>query len=214
VIDLDYSSSFDSTVDHEPMLEAISPHSWLTSICIMRSMHGCGNSRPSRSSGMPMMLSHCKRELPAQFVLGNFKQRVGDRHLELNEHKTLIVCYKDANRDGLHEHERFDFLGFTSAPARWRIPLWTGKPSQDRTRSARSCGLGSTITAGPIRPVSPDPSRTSTGTWCRGRCANPSDSKGTQCGHGCSRRPSSRPGQRSLLTAGSYTPITQMVGAV
>jgi RNA-directed DNA polymerase len=36
--------------------------------------------------------------------------------LELNLDKTRIVYCKDSNRTGSHEHEQFDFLGYTFRP--------------------------------------------------------------------------------------------------
>ncbi len=46
-------------------------------------------------------------------MLGKVKTRMADCHLELNDDKTRIVYCKDSNRKGSHEHERFDFLGYT-----------------------------------------------------------------------------------------------------
>jgi RNA-directed DNA polymerase len=76
--------------------------------------------------------------------------------VELNRDKTRIVYCKDSHRFGSHEHERFDFLGYTFRPRsardekgamfvnfspaisdeaakkirhtirRWRIHLWSG----------------------------------------------------------------------------------------
>lgn len=101
---------------------------------------------------------HCKSERQARFVLGKIKTRITDCQLELNDDKTHIVYCKDSNRKGSHEHERFDFLGYTFRPRRarngrgelfasflpavsdeaakvirqtirrWRIHLWTGTP--------------------------------------------------------------------------------------
>jgi RNA-directed DNA polymerase len=56
---------------------------------------------------------HAKSERQAQFVLGEIKARMAACHLELNSDKTHIVYCKDSNRTGSHEHERFDFLGYT-----------------------------------------------------------------------------------------------------
>ena len=46
-------------------------------------------------------------------MLGEIEKRMAACHLELNQEKTRIVYCKDSNRTGSHEHERFDFLGFT-----------------------------------------------------------------------------------------------------
>jgi RNA-directed DNA polymerase len=99
---------------------------------------------------------HCKSERQARLVLGEIKSRMADCHLKLNDDKTHIVYCKDSNRKGSHEHERFDFLGYTFRPRearngqgelftsflpavsdeaaktirrtirRWRLHLWTG----------------------------------------------------------------------------------------
>jgi RNA-directed DNA polymerase len=56
---------------------------------------------------------HCKSERQARFVLGVIEKRMAACNLELNQGKTHIVYCKDSNRQGSHEHERFDFLGYT-----------------------------------------------------------------------------------------------------
>jgi RNA-directed DNA polymerase len=101
---------------------------------------------------------HCKSERQARFVLGEIKARLADCHLQLNDDKTRVVYCKDSNRKGSHEHERFDFLGYTFRPRRarngrgelftsftpavsdeaakairrtirrWRLHLWSGTP--------------------------------------------------------------------------------------
>jgi RNA-directed DNA polymerase len=101
---------------------------------------------------------HAKSERQARFVLGEIKARMADCHLELNSDKTRIVYCKDSNRTGSHEHERFDFLGYTFRPRKakdprgklftsflpavsdgaakqirrtirkWRVHLWSGVP--------------------------------------------------------------------------------------
>ena len=43
-------------------------------------------------------------------------ERLAQVGLELHPDKTRIVYCKDANRRGSHEHERFDFLGYTFRP--------------------------------------------------------------------------------------------------
>ncbi len=107
---------------------------------------------------------HAKSERQARLVLGEIEKRMADCHLELNADKTHIVYCKDANRTGSHEHERFDFLGYTfrhrqarngqgelfrsflpavsdeAAKAirrtirRWRIHLWSGTPLTEIAR--------------------------------------------------------------------------------
>lgn len=59
---------------------------------------------------------HCKGERQARVVLGEIDKRLVACHLELNQAKTQIVYCKDSNRHGSHEHERFDFLGYTFRP--------------------------------------------------------------------------------------------------
>jgi RNA-directed DNA polymerase len=104
---------------------------------------------------------HCKSERQAQFVLERIAERVASVGLAVNPGKTRIVYCKDSNRKGSHEHERFDFLGFTFrhrrarnkrgelfrtfTPAisddagksirreikRWRLHLWSGMTLTD-----------------------------------------------------------------------------------
>lgn len=111
---------------------------------------------------------HCQSERQAQEVLGEIEARMAVCRLELNQAKTHIVYCKDSNRHGSHEHERFDFLGYTFRPRsalngqgglfvsfspaisgeaakkirqtirRWRIHLWNGTPLTD---IARQCNL-------------------------------------------------------------------------
>jgi RNA-directed DNA polymerase len=49
-------------------------------------------------------------------VLDAIAKRLAHPGLGLNQDKTRIVYCKDSNRRGSHEHERFDFLGYTSRP--------------------------------------------------------------------------------------------------
>jgi len=113
-------------------------------------------------------VAHCISERQAWFVLGKIKTWMADCHLELNDDKTRIVYCKDSNREGSHEHERFDFLGYTFRPRcarngkgelftsfapavsneaakairrtirRWRIHLWTGSSLSE---IARTCNM-------------------------------------------------------------------------
>ena len=59
---------------------------------------------------------HCKSEHQARFVRDRIARRLADCGLKLNPQKTRIVFCKDSIREGSHEHERFDFLGFTFCP--------------------------------------------------------------------------------------------------
>jgi RNA-directed DNA polymerase len=59
---------------------------------------------------------HCASERQARVVLDAIARRLADCRLELHADKTRIVYCKDADRRGSHEHERFDFLGYTFRP--------------------------------------------------------------------------------------------------
>jgi RNA-directed DNA polymerase len=49
-------------------------------------------------------------------MLQAIQERLKACGLELHPEKTKIVYYKDVDRRGQHEHERFDFLGYTFRP--------------------------------------------------------------------------------------------------
>lgn len=59
---------------------------------------------------------HCVSKGQAQHVLGRLVARMREVGLELHPDKTRIVYCKDKNRRGSHEHERFNFLGYTFGP--------------------------------------------------------------------------------------------------
>jgi RNA-directed DNA polymerase len=59
---------------------------------------------------------HCKSKPRARVVLDAIVKRPALLGLEINPGKTRIVYRKDSNRIGSHEHERFDFLGYTFRP--------------------------------------------------------------------------------------------------
>jgi RNA-directed DNA polymerase len=61
---------------------------------------------------------HCKTEKQAQAVRRSIEQRLAQCKLQLHPQKTKIVYCKDGNRPGGHEHEKFDFLGYTFRPRR------------------------------------------------------------------------------------------------
>jgi RNA-directed DNA polymerase len=61
-------------------------------------------------------LIHCKSQQQAKYVLEAISKRLGQCKLELHPEKTKVVYCKDELRKGSHEHERFDFLGFTFRP--------------------------------------------------------------------------------------------------
>jgi RNA-directed DNA polymerase len=56
---------------------------------------------------------HCETEAQARHVLDAITQRMAQVGLELHPDKTRIVYCKDVDRRGSHEHERFNFLGYT-----------------------------------------------------------------------------------------------------
>jgi RNA-directed DNA polymerase len=59
---------------------------------------------------------HCATKAQAQQVLGALVGRMAQVGLELHPDKTRIVYCKDASRPGSHEHQRFNFLGYTFRP--------------------------------------------------------------------------------------------------
>ncbi len=107
---------------------------------------------------------HCESKAQARLVLDAIIERLAQVGLELNLDKTRIVYCKDSNRTGSHEHERFDFLGYTFRPRRarsrtgeffasfcpavadeaakemrraikrWRLHLWSGQSLADLAR--------------------------------------------------------------------------------
>ena len=62
------------------------------------------------------MILHCTTERQARMVLAAITERMAHVGLGLHPDKTRIVYCKDSNRSGSHEHERFDFLGYTFRP--------------------------------------------------------------------------------------------------
>jgi RNA-directed DNA polymerase len=62
------------------------------------------------------LLAHCRSYEEAKQVLESIRERMRACGLELHPDKTKIVYCKDADRRGHHEHERFDFLGYTFRP--------------------------------------------------------------------------------------------------
>lgn len=59
---------------------------------------------------------HCVSEKQASFVKDAIARRLAEVGLELHLDKTRMVYCKDSNRLGSHEHEKFDFLGYTFRP--------------------------------------------------------------------------------------------------
>ena len=62
------------------------------------------------------LLAHCRSYEEASQVLESIRERMRACGLELHPDKTKIVYCKDGDRRGHHEHERFDFLGYTFRP--------------------------------------------------------------------------------------------------
>ena len=59
---------------------------------------------------------HCKTKAQAHALRDAIIERLAQVGLELNLDKTRIVYCKDSDRTGSHEHEQFDFLGYTFRP--------------------------------------------------------------------------------------------------
>jgi RNA-directed DNA polymerase len=59
---------------------------------------------------------HCKTQDEARLVLDALSERTAQVGLVLHPDKTRIVYCKDTDRRGAHDHERFDFLGYTFRP--------------------------------------------------------------------------------------------------
>jgi RNA-directed DNA polymerase len=59
---------------------------------------------------------HCISRAQAQRVRAAIGQRLVECGLQLHPDKTRIVYCKDSDRRGSHEHESFDFLGYTFRP--------------------------------------------------------------------------------------------------
>lgn len=62
------------------------------------------------------VLAHCQSLKQAEKVLEAIRKRLKECGLELHPEKTKIVYCKDADRKGSHEHESFEFLGYTFRP--------------------------------------------------------------------------------------------------
>ena len=59
---------------------------------------------------------HCVTKKQAEFVREAIVKRLSECRLEVNPEKTRIVYCKDADRRDSHEHEQFDFLGYSFRP--------------------------------------------------------------------------------------------------
>ena len=61
-------------------------------------------------------LVHCETRKQADYVKDAIRRRLSAHMLRVNETKTKLVYCKDTKRTGSHEHEQFDFLGYTFRP--------------------------------------------------------------------------------------------------
>jgi len=59
---------------------------------------------------------HCKSEAQSLFIRQKIEERLKTCKLAAHPEKTKIVYCKDEDRRGNHEHESFDFLGYTFRP--------------------------------------------------------------------------------------------------
>jgi RNA-directed DNA polymerase len=62
------------------------------------------------------IIVHARSEQHARQLRDAIASRLADCGLQLNKRKTRIVYCKDDDRRGCHEHESFDFLGYTFRP--------------------------------------------------------------------------------------------------
>jgi len=62
------------------------------------------------------VIVHARSEQQARQLRDVIASRLAECGLVLNERKTRIVYCKDSTRRGSHEHESFDFLGYTFRP--------------------------------------------------------------------------------------------------
>jgi RNA-directed DNA polymerase len=62
------------------------------------------------------IIVHCRTEAQAQVMLRVIERRLARCKLQLHPEKTKIVYCKDAKRPGSHEHESFNFLGYSFRP--------------------------------------------------------------------------------------------------
>jgi RNA-directed DNA polymerase len=56
---------------------------------------------------------HCRKEEEAKTILEGLKERLKECKLEIHPEKTRIVYCRSDKHQGRHEHESFDFLGYT-----------------------------------------------------------------------------------------------------
>ena len=125
VVGLAVKSFFDS-VDHQLLCKAVAHHTdqrWVL-LYVQRWVQAPGQQPDGtlveRERGTPQgsALSpvHCTSLAQAEQVREAIADRLCECGLELHPDKTRIVYCKQSGRHGSHEHESFDFLGYTFRP--------------------------------------------------------------------------------------------------
>jgi group II intron reverse transcriptase/maturase len=88
---------------------------------------------------------HCRSRTKAEEVLAHLAHRMSEVGLDLHPDKTRIVYCKDANRAGSHDHERFDFLGYTFGARRALGPYGVFVSFAPAISRAAECGIKAEI---------------------------------------------------------------------
>ena len=65
---------------------------------------------------------HCRTRSEAERMRKAIAERLAECGLELNEKKTKIVYCRDEKRKGMHDHEKFTFLGYEFRARQARRP--------------------------------------------------------------------------------------------
>jgi RNA-directed DNA polymerase len=103
VLDLDIKGFFDN-IDHSLMMHAVRKHTDCPWILLYVERYADD------------IVVHCRSKAQAKFIRREIEERLRRCKLEAHPEKTKIVYCKDDDRRGSHEHERFDFLGYTFRP--------------------------------------------------------------------------------------------------
>jgi RNA-directed DNA polymerase len=90
------------------------------------------------------LIVHCTSQAQAEQVRDAIAARLAECSLELHPDKTRIVYCKQSGRHGSHEHESFDFLGYTFRPSQGheqdgagvRLVLTRGEQSRGQGHAA------------------------------------------------------------------------------
>ena len=69
------------------------------------------------------IIIHCASQAQAEELLEQVSKRLVACQLSVNTTKTQLVYCKDYQRNGAHQHVRFDFLGYSFYPIRFRSQL-------------------------------------------------------------------------------------------